>query len=842
MVALAPLSVEAQYSYEYDRTVSVTIEQGEEKVLDPAQLDDIFYQILNNKASDGYVYHWDAWEAQFGRDNEIFYILDIEKDNTHKWDNGETTVFHTKCKILGVAPGSRTLTYQIHHFSHYVINGTRSKVWSILRINVTVKETDKPQLNLTVNNTNKYVNKGTTITFTPNVEDADVYVNGVQRRSITINETTAIRAYARKQGYPQSETFEHTYYVENNAVLFNETTKEGTTIQYFITDQAEKTCEVAYVNPSTAKDILTIPSETKGFAVTRIKSEAFFDCPSKKVILPNTLTTIEEKGLAFNGIEDIAIPNSVNSIGNYAFEGCMLKKVIIPNTVDFIPRGCFWQCWELQEVLIPESVKKIEYFAFNDCRSLKEISIPNSVTEIGSHAFRGDDELVSVKSMITEPFSIEQYTFSEKTYSLGTLYVPKGTIIKYLSTNGWNRFSSIVEMETTTSLQGDVNQDDAVNGTDLVALSNIILGRKEQTSAADVNGDGSVNGTDIVALSNIILGRNNAPRRAGATGNGLSIEPFDINAGETKEMLIDLTNPNDEVTLVQFDLHLPEGLTVKKNGSDLDFDMADRTSWRKHTLDANEVDGAYRFLLYSSGNTLIEGTSGAIIKVTVVADASFTGGKIVIDNILLVSPDEKETKPDAYELTIGSPTPDDGSAKLSIDEAIKDIKAGETKEMLIDLTNPNDEVTLVQFDLHLPEGLSIKKNGSDLDFDMADRTSWRKHTLDANEVDGAYRFLLYSSSNTLIEGTEGAIIKVTVVADASFTGGKIVIDNILLVSPDEQETKPEAYEYVLPDPSGISTILMVSDDSAPVYNLRGQRLSAPQKGINIVGGRKVVMK
>ena len=30
--------------------------------------------------------------------------------------------------------------------------------------------------------------------------------------------------------------------------------------------------------------------------------------------------------------------------------------------------------------------------------------------------------------------------------------------------------------------------------------------------------------------------------------------------------------------------------------------------------------------------------------------------------------------------------------------------------------------------------------------------------------------------------------------------------------------------------------------NAPVYNLRGQRLTAPQKGINIIGGRKVIMK
>jgi len=44
------------------------------------------------------------------------------------------------------------------------------------------------------------------------------------------------------------------------------------------------------------------------------------------------------------------------------------------------------------------------------------------------------------------------------------------------------------------------------------------------------------------------------------------------------------------------------------------------------------------------------------------------------------------------------------------------------------------------------------------------------------------------------------------------------------------------------DPSGITDIRMDSENQAPVYNLRGQRLAAPQKGINIIGGKKVVVK
>ncbi|MBQ9356464.1 MAG: Ig domain-containing protein [Prevotella sp.] len=57
------------------------------------------------------------------------------------------------------------------------------------------------------------------------------------------------------------------------------------------------------------------------------------------------------------------------------------------------------------------------------------------------------------------------------------------------------------------NLKGDVNGDGEVNGTDLVALTNMILGRSAKTSAADVSGDGDVNGTDYVMLVNIILGK-----------------------------------------------------------------------------------------------------------------------------------------------------------------------------------------------------------------------------------------------------------------------------------------------------------------------------------------------
>lgn len=42
--------------------------------------------------------------------------------------------------------------------------------------------------------------------------------------------------------------------------------------------------------------------------------------------------------------------------------------------------------------------------------------------------------------------------------------------------------------------------------------------------------------------------------------------------------------------------------------------------------------------------------------------------------------------------------------------------------------------------------------------------------------------------------------------------------------------------------SGIDDIQMQVDGDAPIYNLSGQRLSQPRKGINIIGGKKVLVK
>ena len=292
------------------------------------------------------------------------------------------------------------------------------------------------------------------------------------------------------------------------------------------------------------------------------------------------------------------------------------------------------------------------------------------------------------------------------------------------------------------------------------------------------------------------------PMVAVATPATLSIESFTISAGETKTMMIDLNNPDTEVTLVQFDMSLPDGLSIAVENNELAVDIAGRTTWKKHSLTTSDVDGATRFLLASQSNAVITGTSGVIISVTLTAASAFNGGNIKLKGQLIVTPTEEATKPADYTYNIEGTSTGDTSATLSIEDFT--ISAGQTKTILIDLNNPDTEVTLVQFDLRLPAGLSIAVENDELAVDIAEgRTTWKKHSLSTSDVNGAKRFLLASQTNAIITGTSGAIISITLTAANTFSEGDIKLEGQLIVTPAEESTEPADYTYHIGGSSGV---------------------------------------
>ena len=139
---------------------------------------------------------------------------------------------------------------------------------------------------------------------------------------------------------------------------------------------------------------VTIPE-----SVTSIGQYAFYGCSSlTSVTIPNSVTSIGNDAFEYcESLTSVTIPNSVTSIGNEAFKYCRsLKSVTIPNSVTSIGDEAFYDCSSLTSVTIPESVTSIGDEAFYNCSSLTSVTIPNSVTSIGEIAFSNCRSLTSV--------------------------------------------------------------------------------------------------------------------------------------------------------------------------------------------------------------------------------------------------------------------------------------------------------------------------------------------------------------------------------------------------------------------------------------------------------------
>ncbi len=175
-----------------------------------------------------------------------------------------------------------------------------------------------------------------------------------------------------------------------------------------------------------------LTSITLSEGVTTITSYAFLDCKNlASITIPSTVTSIDnyafrgcsgrnsvtvaEGNPTYNsqnncnaiiktsnntlilGCKNTIIPESVTSIGDYAFRDCsVLTSITIPESVTSIGNGAFYYCSGLTSITFPEGVTSIGSEAFYGCSGLTSIHIPESVTSIRSGAFSSCIGLTSI--------------------------------------------------------------------------------------------------------------------------------------------------------------------------------------------------------------------------------------------------------------------------------------------------------------------------------------------------------------------------------------------------------------------------------------------------------------
>lgn len=157
-----------------------------------------------------------------------------------------------------------------------------------------------------------------------------------------------------------------------------------------------------------------------------------------------------------------------------------------------------------------------------------------------------------------------------------------------------------------------------------------------------------------------------------------------------------------------------------------------------------------------------------------------------------------------------------------------------------------------QFNLYLPYGMTAAVNNKgrivcSLNKDRLEEDD--EHTLTlAAQADGSILFLCGSQYDENFTGSDGEIITLTVNVNADMEKGvyPILLKNIKLTETDiskyYETAEVESSLTIKRTGTGIYGIPLLRDTYIPVYSLSGQRLAAPRKGINIVGGKKVIVK
>ena len=379
------------------------------------------------------------------------------------------------------------------------------------------------------------------------------------------------------------------------------------------------------------------------------------------LVIPNSVTSIGNYAFwVCSGLTSVTIGNSVTSIGDNAFDGtawynnqpdglvyagkvAYKYKGTMPNNTNIvledgtlgIAGDAFSYCSGLTSVSIPNSVTSIENSAFFGCSGLTSITIPNSVTSIGYDAFYNCSGLTSV-TIPNSVTSIGEYAF-----------------------DGCNALSSVIVGAATPLNITSYTFSNRANATLYVPI-----GSKTAYQAANY----WKNFGEIVEV-----------------GELYSID-HTANRGAEFDLPILMNNGNEAITAFQFDVELPEGMTL------LSAKLSDRKADQSNPVPTLQSDGSYRLATFSSSGSAFSGSEGTLLnlRVKVSTDATLGEQTVTLKNI------ELTTTSKAFELINQSSTitvldvltgDASGDGKVSIFDAVQIVNyiLGNTPETFVEL-------------------------------------------------------------------------------------------------------------------------------------------------------------
>ena len=248
------------------------------------------------------------------------------------------------------------------------------------------------------------------------------------------------------------------------------------TMRFQVTNESNKSClvygnydEVSHTsNPAiyyAQRGDVIIPEKVNGYTVIAIGSDAFHGCYLEGIQLPETIKVIYAEAFEESDLLEIDLPSSVAYVGAFCFARCSrlisakisgtiengcfydcsrLKQIEFNSPVTYVGEVAFTSCTSLRSITFPSGLKTIDMGAFGDCKTLAEVTLPSSTESIKASAFWGCTNLRNVVIARETPPTIdpvEHFVLFADVFSSAVLHVPDRT--KYTSESWASNFSEI---------------------------------------------------------------------------------------------------------------------------------------------------------------------------------------------------------------------------------------------------------------------------------------------------------------------------------------------------------------------------------------------------------------